>query len=89
MLGASFDNPQDNAEFKSNLEFPFPLLSDEDKAIGTIYDVLRDADDPYADYPKRLSFLIDPAGDVRRIYEVADPAGHAAEVLSDLAAEQR
>lgn len=89
MLGASFDNPTDNAAFKASVAFPFPLLSDEDKAVGTAYGVLRDPGEKFADFPKRLSFLIDPEGIVRRVYEVDDPAGHAAAVLTDLAAEQR
>ncbi len=89
MLGASFDSPADNAAFKETVEFPFPLLSDEDKAVGTAYGVLRDADDPFSDFPKRVSFLINPDGVVAKVYEVDDPAGHAAAVLVDLAAEQR
>jgi peroxiredoxin len=34
--------------------------------------------------PRRVSFLIDPAGRVARSYEVSDAAGHAAEVLDDI-----
>ncbi len=89
MLGASFDTPADNAAFKEAVEFPFPLLSDPDKAVGTTYGVLRDPDEPFADFPKRLSFLVAPDGNVARVYEVDDPAGHAAAVIADLAAEQR
>jgi peroxiredoxin len=46
--------------------------------------VLRDPSDRFAGVPKRISYLIDPAGIIARAYEVSDPAGHATEVLADL-----
>lgn len=51
--------------------------------------MLREPDDKSADYPQRISYLIDPDGVIVKAYEVADPAGHAAAVLADLAAERR
>jgi len=64
-------------------------LSDPDKQIGVVYEVLRDPDDKFADYPQRISYLIDPDGLIIKAYEVSDPAGHAAAVLVDLAAAKR
>lgn len=46
--------------------------------------MLRPADDPYADYPQRVSFLIGPDGMVVRRYDVADVATHAGDVLDDI-----
>lgn len=89
MLGASFDTPEDNNAFAEKFEFPFRLLSDTDKVVGTLYEVLRDPDAPFPDYPLRLSYLIDPDGVIAKSYQVADPAGHATEVLADLAALKR
>ncbi len=89
MIGISFDTPADNKTFRDDNNFPYILLSDPDKAIGTSYDILRDPDDKFADYPNRISYLIDPEGVIVKSYEVADPAGHAAEVLVDLAAAKR
>ena len=86
MLGISFDTPADNKAFAEKFDFPFRLLSDVDKAVGTTYQTLRDAGDPYADYPQRISYLIDPDGVIAKAYAVTDPAGHASEVLVDLAA---
>ena len=37
-------------------------------------------------FPRRLSYLIDPSGVIRRAYRVTDVAGHADEVLHDLEA---
>ncbi len=89
VLGASFDNPTDNGVFRSSQDFPFDLLSDESREVGAAYDAVRDPTDAYADYPKRISYLIDPDGVIARTYEVTDPAGHAVEVLSDLDAAKR
>jgi peroxiredoxin Q/BCP len=86
IFGISFDTPEDNAAFKEKFDLPFSLLSDQDKAIGTAYGVLRDPDDPFADFPQRISYLIDPSGVIQKSYAVSDPAGHATEVLADLAA---
>lgn len=69
--------------------FDYPLLSDVDRVVGTAYHVVRSADDQYASYPRRHSFLIDDEAVLRRVYEVTDVSTHAAEVLADLEALQR
>ena len=89
ILGVSFDSPEDNLVFKSSQDFPFDLLSDESREVGAAYAVLRDPDDPYADYPQRISYLLDPQGIIVKSYGVTDPAGHAVEVLADLDAAIR
>ena len=89
VLGASFDTPADNAVFGSSQDFPFDLLSDESREVGAAYGAVRDPSDAYANYPKRISYLIDPDGVIERTYEVTDPAGHAVAVLADLDAAKR
>lgn len=85
MLGASFDTVADNKVFHDAQTFGFPLLADPDRAVGTAYEVAREPDHQYAAVPKRISYLIDRAGVIRRAYEVKDVAAHADEVLDDLA----
>jgi len=51
--------------------------------------VLREPDDPYADYPKRIAYLIDPDGSIAAADEVTDPGGYGAEALATLAAAKR
>jgi peroxiredoxin Q/BCP len=80
----SFDPPEANKAFKDGQSFPFDLLSDEDHAVATAYEAMRPPDDPRVNYANRVSYLIDPAGMIRRGYEVTDPAGHADVVLADL-----
>jgi peroxiredoxin Q/BCP len=56
--------------------------------VGRAYEVVRADDDQYADFPMRVSYLIDPTGVIRRAYGVTDVADHAAAVLRDLATLQ-
>ena len=86
IFGVSFDTPAENKAFAEAEAFGFRLLSDVDRAVGTAYEATRPPDDDFAAMPKRVSYLIDPEGVIRRSYEVKDTAGHAAEVLGDLAA---
>lgn len=53
---------------------------------GTAHELTdhRDAVEPFADTRRRISFLIDPAGRVRRTYRVEDAAARAAAVVADL-----
>ena len=83
VLGASFDTPVDNRAFAADQEYPFLLLS-ADRSTGEAWEVARPADDRFATFPRRYSYLIDPAGIVRRAYDVTDVAGHADTVLADL-----
>jgi peroxiredoxin len=46
--------------------------------------VVREADDQYAEFALRQSFLIDPVGMLRKVYPVSNVAGHADDVLADL-----
>ena len=75
----------ENRQFAADQQFFFRLLSDADRSVGTAYGVVRPERDQYAAYARRLSFLIDPAGAIARVYDVADVKAHADEVLADLA----
>jgi peroxiredoxin Q/BCP len=85
VLGASFDTPADNLRFAQDQGFRYQLLSDVDRTVGAAYEVLRDPSRPYAEYPRRYSYLIDPGGMIRRTYDVTDVAEHAKHVLAELA----
>jgi len=65
------------------------LLSDLDRAVGALYEVVRPAGHQYLDYPERISYLIDPDGVIRRSYPVHDVAGYAAAAIADLVVLQR
>ena len=84
MVGASFDPPEENKAFADAHGFGYRLLSDVDHSTGRIYGVERGPDEPYPDYPKRITFLIAPDGTVAKVYEVTDPSAHPGTVLDDV-----
>jgi peroxiredoxin Q/BCP len=86
IVGASFDTAAENLAFTEAQSFGFPLLCDVDRSAGRLYDLVRQPDERSPDYPRRKTFLIDPTGQLAKIYEVTDTAAHPGEVLADVRA---
>ncbi len=85
IFGISYDTPSDNRAWSEMMEFPFPLLSDPDREIAALLDTRRPAAHPFAAFPRRVTYLIDPQGTVARAYDVGrDIEGHAGTVLADI-----
>jgi thioredoxin-dependent peroxiredoxin len=84
VFGASFDTTEDNKAFRDAQGFTYPLLSDVDRSVGAAYQVVREPDHKFANFPERHSYLIDPKGVIVASYDVADVAEHAADVLRTL-----
>jgi peroxiredoxin Q/BCP len=76
VLGVSGDSVKSHEKFAVKYSLPFPLLADEDKKIIKAYQ----ANGLF----RRVSYLIDPMGNIARAYDKVKPAEHAAEVLNDL-----
>jgi peroxiredoxin Q/BCP len=70
--------------FAEENDFPYSLLCDVDRTVGRAYGIERPSDDPFPDYPRRVTFLIDPEGNVAKVYEVTEAGAHPDEVLADL-----
>lgn len=87
MVGASFDTVEEQRQFADAEGFPYPLISDPDRTIGRAYGAERDEGADYADYPRRITYLIDPDGMIAETYDMdgRDLDAHAAEVLSAIA----
>ena len=88
----SFDTVADQKGFAESEGFPYRLLSDPDKQAGADYDAVRQPGEKYAEagIPRRISYLIDPQGRIRKCWDVegsgADLASHADEVLAEIRA---
>jgi peroxiredoxin len=52
--------------------------------VGESYGAKKGPDEQWADFAKRLSFLIDPDGRIAKTYEVTDVAAHPEQVLEDI-----
>ena len=89
VVGASFDTVEEQLAFAETESFPFALISDVDKSIGRSCQAEREPGEDYYEYglPRRISYLIDPTGSIAASYDLAgqDLAGHAAQVLADIA----
>jgi thioredoxin-dependent peroxiredoxin len=81
VFGISFDSVAANRAFAEKFGFPYKLLCDTDRAIGTAYGAL-DPDDP--PYPRRISYLIGPARRITKRYASVNVASHAEIVLADI-----
>lgn len=72
-----------NLAFRDKFDFPYGLLSDFDEQVGVEYETRAPGTEKVS-FAKRLAYLIDPEGVIRKSYEVGDTAGFAGEVLDDL-----
>ena len=81
VVGVSFDDPKDNAEFIAKNRFPFPLLSDPKRTLAV---EVGAADSPSRVWARRISYLVGPDGRVLTAYADVTPGKHASEVLADI-----
>lgn len=86
VLGVSVDSEKSHGKFIAKYSLPFTLVSDETKEIVEKYGVWAKKKFMGREYmgTLRTSFLIDPHGNIRKIYENVKPEGHAVEVLEDI-----
>jgi peroxiredoxin Q/BCP len=81
ILGISNDAPAANRMFKDKFGFPFDLLSDTGNQVAVAYGA---AEDTSAKSHKRISYVIDPAGRIQKVYETVKAAEHPEQVQQDL-----
>jgi peroxiredoxin Q/BCP len=84
VVGISVDNSQSHAGFAKKYHLPFPLLADEKGAVASRYGALHNMLILKVAY--RYTFLIDPQGKVRKVYDQVETSKHSREVIEDLAA---
>jgi len=86
VLGVSIDSVKSHAKFTEKYKLPFTLLADEDKTIVQAYGVWGQKSFLGRKYmgTHRVTFLIDPAGRIRKIWPKVKPEEHAKEVLAEL-----
>jgi peroxiredoxin Q/BCP len=83
VVGVSPDSLASHEKFKSKMDFPFDLLSDEDKKACQLFDVWKEKSMYGRKYMgvERSTFLIDEQGVLRREWRKVKVPGHADEVL--------
>jgi peroxiredoxin Q/BCP len=79
VLGVSKDSELSHEKFISKYKLPFTLLSDTEKKVMRMYDTETDTGGT-----KRISYLINPEGEIEKAYANIKPETHADEVLRDV-----
>ena len=80
VFGLSLDSVESHKLFAEKYNLPFSLLADETGEVSELYDSLR----KLLGYAKRNTFIVDPEGNIAKIYLSVDPKTHSQMVLSDL-----
>lgn len=86
VFGISADSVKSHKKFVEKYALPFTLLADEDRAVSEAYGVWGEKKfmGKIFNGIKRTSFLINPEGNIAKVYENVKPAVHAGEVLADI-----
>ncbi len=82
VVGISQNTPAEHEAFKAKFSLNFILLSDPRAEVHQRYGAWRRT--MLGETPKRMTFLIDPEGIVRKVYARVNPFGHGTTVLDDL-----
>ncbi len=87
IVGVSVDSVDSHKEFCAKEGLNFHLLSDSNKQVAPQYGSLGD----YLGFKiaKRNTFLINPEGKIVKVWTGVKPADASAEVLEELAADQK
>jgi len=82
ILGVSADDSKSHLAFAEKFSLPFPLLADPKRTLIEAYGVKI----PLVGMAKRVTFIIDKQGVIRRILRDIDTKGHDRQVLAVLKA---
>ena len=84
VVGVSPDSVASHCRFRDKYDFPFELLSDEEKKVCELFGVWKEKSLYGRKYMgvERSTFLIDAAGVLRREWRKVKVDGHAEEVLA-------
>ena len=84
ILGVSVDNTESHARFARKYSLPFPLLADHGGAVAKTYGSLWSFGP--IKFAKRHTFVIDPEGNIARVYRDVKPKVHSRQVIQDVKA---
>jgi peroxiredoxin Q/BCP len=83
VIGVSTDSAASHQKFTAKYKLPFTLLADTDHSIADAYGVYGEKKFMGRTYlgVKRMTFLIDEKGKIKKVFEKVKPDEHAREVL--------
>jgi thioredoxin-dependent peroxiredoxin len=83
VLGVSSDDVTSHKNFSHKFAFTIDLLSDTDSGLMKTLG-LGQSEWKGEKYWDRTSFVVDPKGVIRKVYEKVDPQGHEQVLLDDI-----
>jgi peroxiredoxin Q/BCP len=84
VIGVSVDSDERHEEFRQECGLRIPLASDVGAVLTGELGLLKDYSD-YGSFARRVTFLLDADGTIRKIWDVKDAGGHPEEVLAEVA----
>jgi peroxiredoxin Q/BCP len=87
VLGVSVDSIDSHKQFCAKEGLNFKLLADTDHKVSALYGSLTNL--VLVKVSARHTFLIDPSGNVAKVYSSVNPFHHSQEVLAELDALQK
>jgi peroxiredoxin Q/BCP len=86
ILGVSKDSIASHKKFADKYHLKFPLLSDETKIVIQAYNAWGTKKFMGREFEGTLrkTYLINPQGDIQKVYEKVNPLTHSEEILADL-----
>src|ERR1700722_9625420 len=88
ILGVSVDTVESHQQWCAKDGMTFKLLADDAKEVTTKYGSLKDYG-KMGSLASRNTFLIDPKGNIRKVYTNVKPDPHSAEVLAAITELQK
>ena len=85
LFGLSLDSVRSHKLFAEKYNLPFSLLADETREVSELYDSLSS----FFKVANRNTFIIDPEGNIAKIYLSVNPKTHSEMVLNDLNSFQK
>lgn len=82
LLGISTDDVKSQKEFSDKYHLPFSLLSDPDGATARKYGSFKSIGSMR--FASRHTFIINPEGNIARVYRNVSPKKHSDEIIADL-----
>ena len=87
IIGISTNDSESHLGFSDQQSLPFVLLADPEGKVSAAYGALFKLGP--IKFCKRHSFIIDPAGNIAKIYRSVSPSLHSQELLQDLQSLQQ
>ncbi|MHB8684347.1 MAG: thioredoxin-dependent thiol peroxidase [Dehalococcoidia bacterium] len=86
LFGISPDSAKSHVKFRDKYDLPFPLLADDEHRVSEQYGVWGPKKFMGREYMgvDRATFIVDPEGNLARVFPKVSPAGHALEILAAL-----